>query len=331
MYFRYGDPSWENDAADPAAAPSDRGGVPPAPRPPAGGGNGHANGNGNGHRRRWRSPAQDLPTVDLRGVHINAITEVHAVRHIMSELGAGRGGMVVTPNLDHLHRCLHDVQFAALVSEAEMIVADGMPLVWASNLQGTPLPERVAGSNLISSLSHAAAQAGNTVYLLGGAPGTAEGAARALQARFPTLKIAGTICPPYGFENDPTMMAELIAAVSSARPDIVFVALGSPKQERLILKLRPLLPHAWWLGVGISFSFLSGDVRRAPVWMQKIGMEWIHRLVQEPRRLFHRYVVVGIPFAIELLSGAFIDGLHTPQARPTADDSPESSGSNASA
>jgi len=214
MYFRYGDPSWENDAADPAAAPSDRGGVPPAPRPPAGGGNGHANGNGNGHRRRWRSPAQDLPTVDLRGVHINAITEVHAVRHIMSELGAGRGGMVVTPNLDHLHRCLHDVQFAALVSEAEMIVADGMPLVWASNLQGTPLPERVAGSNLISSLSHAAAQAGNTVYLLGGAPGTAEGAARALQARFPTLKIAGTICPPYGFENDPTMMAELIAAVS---------------------------------------------------------------------------------------------------------------------
>jgi N-acetylglucosaminyldiphosphoundecaprenol N-acetyl-beta-D-mannosaminyltransferase len=310
MYFRYGDPSWENAAADPAAAPaapSERGAGPPAARRPAPGGNGRAN--GNGHRRRWRSPARDLPTVDLRGVHINAITEEQSVRHIMSELAAGRGGMVVTPNLDHLHRCLHDVQFAALVSEAEMIVADGMPLVWASNLQGTPLPERVAGSNLISSLSHAAAQAGKTVYLLGGAPGTAEGAARALQAKFPSLKIAGTICPPYGFENDPTMMAELIAAVSSARPDIVFVALGSPKQERLILKLRPLLPHAWWLGVGISFSFLSGDVRRAPVWMQKIGMEWLHRLVQEPRRLFHRYVVVGIPFAIELLSGAFIDGL----------------------
>jgi N-acetylglucosaminyldiphosphoundecaprenol N-acetyl-beta-D-mannosaminyltransferase len=313
MYFRYGDPSWDSDAADSGAARhvgADRApSAGPSPTNGNGNGNGHANGNGNGHRRRWRSPVHDLPTVDLRGVHINAITEVQSVRYIMSELAAGRGGMVVTPNLDHLHRCLHDIQFAALVSEAEMIVADGMPLVWASRLQGTPLPERVAGSNLISSLSKAAADEGRTVYLLGGAPGTAEGAARALQAKFPTLKIAGTICPPYGFENDPTMMAELIAAVSSARPDIVFVALGSPKQERLILKLRPLLPHAWWLGVGISFSFLSGDVRRAPVWMQKIGMEWIHRLVQEPRRLFRRYVVVGIPFAIELLSGAFIDGL----------------------
>ena len=314
MYFRYGDPSWEGDSADNGrgpVAPSGSPGQPPVDPPARPNGNGHTNGNGNGngHRRRWRSPVHHLPTVNLRGVHINAITEEHSVRHITSELAAGRGGMVVTPNLDHLHRCLHDVQFAALVSEAEMIVADGMPLVWASRLQGTPLPERVAGSNLISSLSRAAAEAGHRVYLLGGAPGTAEGAARVLQAKFPTLKIAGTICPPYGFENDPTMMAELIAAVSSARPDIVFVALGSPKQERLILKLRPLLPHAWWLGVGISFSFLSGDVRRAPVWMQKIGMEWIHRLVQEPRRLFRRYVVVGIPFAIELLSGAFIDGL----------------------
>ena len=329
MYFRYGDPSWETtDAggADRPPAASQPGASPAHSRPdtrtgsiPGANGNGHANGNGNGNgqgngtgngsRRRSRSRVLDMPTIALRGVHINAITESYAVNHIMTELAAGRGGMVVTPNLDHLHRALHDIGFAALVSEAEMIVADGMPLVWASKLQGTPLPERVAGSNMISSLSRAAAESGRSVYLLGGAPGTAEGAARALQASFPALRIAGTICPPVGFENDPTMMAELIAAVSSAKPDIVYVALGSPKQERLILKLRPLLPHAWWLGVGISFSFLSGDVKRAPVWMQKIGMEWLHRLIQEPRRLFRRYVVVGIPFAIELLSRAFLDGL----------------------
>lgn len=309
MYFRYGDPSWETAEVGSGSAVRRAGAS--ADFPPAGPalGTGESTGIANGSRRRDRSRMTSMPTIELRGVHINAITEEQAVRHMMTEADAGRGGMVVTPNLDHLHRCLHDIGFAALVSEAEMIVADGMPLVWASRLQGTPLPERVAGSNLISSLSRAAAETGRTVYLLGGAPGTAEGAARALKERFPSLQIAGTICPPVGFENDPVMMAELIEAVSSARPDVVFVALGSPKQERLILKLRPLLPHAWWLGVGISFSFLSGDVRRAPVWMQKIGMEWIHRLIQEPRRLFRRYIVVGIPFAIDLLGHAFVDGI----------------------
>jgi N-acetylglucosaminyldiphosphoundecaprenol N-acetyl-beta-D-mannosaminyltransferase len=242
-------------------------------------------------------------------VRVHAVTENDAVKHILAELEDGRGGMVVTPNLDHLHRCLHDIGFAALVSEADLVLADGMPLVWAARLQATPLPQRVAGSNLISSLSGAAGAAGRSVFLLGGAPGTAEGAARVLTAKFPGLKVVGTLCPPLGFENNAAAMTEIIQQLSSTRPDIVFVALGSPKQERLIVKLRPLLPAAWWLGVGISFSFLCGEVRRAPVWMQKTGLEWLHRLVQEPRRLFRRYVVVGIPFAFGLLGKALVVGL----------------------
>jgi N-acetylglucosaminyldiphosphoundecaprenol N-acetyl-beta-D-mannosaminyltransferase len=290
MYFRYGERNWETAGA-PANAEA-------TPRPAAA-----------AEPRRSRSGANRLPTVTLCDVQINAVSEVESVRYIASELEAGRGGMVVTPNLDHLHRCMHDLNFAALVSEAELVVADGMPLVWATRLLGTPVPERVAGSNLITSLSRAAAERGRSVFLLGGAPGTAARAAEVLSKQFPSLKIVGTLCPPFGFENDPTMMADLIQTVSSARPDIVFVALGSPKQERLILRLRPILPHAWWLGVGISFSFLCGDVRRAPRWLQKIGFEWLHRLIQEPRRLFHRYVVVGIPFALQLLGGAFIEGL----------------------
>jgi N-acetylglucosaminyldiphosphoundecaprenol N-acetyl-beta-D-mannosaminyltransferase len=260
-------------------------------------------------RRSRLGASARLPSVTLRDVQINAVTEIECVRHILSELDAGRGGMVVTPNLDHLHRCVHDLNFAALVSEAEVVVADGMPLVWATRLLGTPVPERVAGSNLITSLSRAAAERGRRVFLLGGAPGTAAGAAEVLCRQFPSLNVVGTLCPPFGFENDPTMMADLIQAVSSAKPDIVFVALGSPKQERLILRLRPILPHAWWLGVGISFSFLCGEVRRAPRWIQKIGFEWLHRLIQEPRRLFRRYVIVGIPFALQLLSRSFIEGL----------------------
>jgi hypothetical protein len=92
-------------------------------------------------------------------------------------------------------------------------------------------------------------------------------------------------------------------------PDIVFVALGSPKQENLIQRIRSVLPHAWWLGVGISFSFLTGDVKRAPRWLQKIGLEWIHRLVQDPKRLFHRYVVVGLPFGASMLMRSFVRGV----------------------
>ena len=266
------------------------------------------------HRRKPATSAPSaairrLPTVDLLGIKVHAIRESECVGHILDEMDAGNGGVVVTPNLDHLRRYLHDVNFGALVAEADLVVPDGMPLVWASRLQGTPLPERVAGSNLISSLSAAASKRGRSVYLLGGAPGTAEGAARVLLSRHPDLKIAGFYYPPLGFEHDPKEMAQIIASISQSGPDIIYVALGSPKQERLIARLRPIMPGAWWMGVGNSFSFLCGDVRRAPVWMQKVGLEWSHRLLQEPRRLFKRYIMIGIPFATRLLSRSAVRGV----------------------
>lgn len=262
---------------------------------------------GNGRRARWRatsawdrSPRRPFPVVYIRGVALHAITEVQCVQHVLDELDAGRGGVLVTPNLDHLHRCIHDVSFGALVAEADLVVADGMPLVWASRLQGTPLPQRVAGSNLISSLSAAAGARNRSVFLLGGAPGTAEAAAKVLTDKFPQVKIAGTYCPPVGFEYDPAQVAEIVRQLKEAAADIVYVALGSPKQEKLIERIRAALPQAWWAGVGVSFSFLCGDVKRAPKWMQKTGLEWVHRLSQEPKRLFHRYIVVGLPFAAGL-------------------------------
>lgn len=250
-----------------------------------------------------------LPVVTLRGIGVHAVTEAQCVEHVIAELGAGRGGVVVTPNLDHLRRCASDTSFSDLVAAADLVVADGMPLVWASRLQGTPLPQRVAGSDLIWSLSAAAARQDRSVFLLGGDPGTAEGAARVLGEQCPGLTIAGAHCPPPGFEDDDRHTAAVADALRAAGPDIVFVALGSPKQENLIARLRPLLPGAWWLGVGISFSFVCGDVRRAPVWMRRCGLEWAHRFAQEPRRLFRRYVVSGPPFAVRLLGGAALRGV----------------------
>jgi N-acetylglucosaminyldiphosphoundecaprenol N-acetyl-beta-D-mannosaminyltransferase len=271
-----------------------------------------ANGSKLGYLTAARTPAGvteplSLPTCLVDGVRLHAISESRTIETILSELELGRGGMVVTPNLDHLRRCRTEKSFQATVAEADLVVADGMPLVWASWLQGTPLPGRVAGSDLISSLSAAAAEADRSVFLLGGQPGTADATKAHFAKEHPTLRVVGTLCPPYGFEYDTKQMAAVVDTLSSANPDIIFVALGSPKQEKLIVHLRDTLPSAWWLGVGISFSFISGEVRRAPEWMRRSGGEWIHRMIQEPRRLVRRYLINGVPFACRLLSGSAVE------------------------
>ena len=295
MSRRYGDMTWE--AADaPGGSPVSLASMRPRSAR-------HAT------RHAHSLPAASFPSIRLLGVRLHAITEKQAIKHMIDELDAGRGGAVVTPNLDHLRRCARDLSFGALVAEADLVVADGMPLIWASRLQGTPLPQRIAGSDLISTLSAAAAEKSRSVFLLGGMPGTADAAAKVLVTANPTLKIAGTHCPPMGFEQDAAEMDAILARLTEAKPDIVFVALGSPKQENLINQIRQVLPGSWWLGVGISFSFLCGDVKRAPRWMQRIGMEWMHRLLQDPKRLFHRYIVVGVPFGANLLVKSAIRGV----------------------
>lgn len=245
-----------------------------------------------------------LPAVTLGGVRLDAITQDRCIAEIFEALEQSRGGWVITPNLDHLRRARVDPDYASLLAEADLVVADGMPLIWASRVQGTPLPERVAGSSLIDPLSSAAASRGRSVFLLGGEPGTAEEASRILCERYNGLRIAGTYCPPFGFESDDEQMKLLREAVKDAQPDLVYVALGSPKQERLIRRIKDDLPQAWWLGIGISLSFVSGHVKRAPRWVQKAGLEWCHRLRQEPRRLARRYLIDGIPFAARLMTGA---------------------------
>jgi N-acetylglucosaminyldiphosphoundecaprenol N-acetyl-beta-D-mannosaminyltransferase len=252
------------------------------------------------------------PSIELCGVDVHAITEAQCVEFVMAALDAGRGGWVVTPNLDHLRRLVRERDFYELCARADLRVADGMPLLWASKLQRTPLPERVAGSNLIWSVSRAAAERGRSVYLLGGDEGAAERAAQVLARRFGKLRIAGLHRPPFGFERDAAQMQRIVDELERAQPDLVLVALGSPKQERLIDELRAKFPRVWLLGIGISFSFVAGMVKRAPPWVQRLGLEWVHRLAQEPRRLFRRYLVDGLPFAARLLLSSAWKGLRRP-------------------
>ena len=212
-----------------------------------------------------------------------------------------RGYWTITANLDHLRRYRHEPVARELIDEADLIVADGTPLIWASRIAGVALPERVAGSDMIWSVCEAASRCDASVFLLGGDPGVAERAAQVLSERYPGLQIAGTLCPPMGFEADLSEVDRIRRRVTEASPQIVMVGLGFPKQDLLIRDLRTALPQASFIGVGISLSFVTGAVSRAPSWTHKVGLEWIHRLLQEPARLGRRYLLQGLPFAMHLL------------------------------
>lgn len=253
-----------------------------------------------------RPAAAGADRVPVGGVRLDPLTEAQVVAHVMDALERGAGGHVVTPNVDICRAATRDPSLRALIDAAELVVADGMPLVWASRLLGRPLPQRVTGADLIWSLTGEAAARGLPVFLVGGPPGVAEAARDALCARHPGLVVAGVHAPPYGFETDAAAMAELRARLVAARPSLVFVGLGFPRQDRLIAVLRRGLPGAWFVGCGAAIAFASGTVRRAPGWMGDHGLEWLFRLVAEPRRLARRYLIDDLPFAARLLAGCLI-------------------------
>lgn len=241
----------------------------------------------------------------LMGTPMGVVTEAYAVQTIVDAAEAGRGHWTITANLDHLRRYHCNPVEKGLIEEADLVVADGMPLIWASRLAGEPLPERVSGSSMVWSICEAASARRQSVFLLGGAPGVAERAAQIFRGSYPGLEIAGTACPPVGFESDEQELGRIRRQVTEAAPHIVFVALGFPKQDLLIRTLRNSLPGASFLGVGISLSYATGDLSRPPSWICHIGLEWAYRLWQEPtHRLARRYLMDGLPFALRLMMSA---------------------------
>jgi len=250
--------------------------------------------------------------VALRGVEFDCVVEADVVGYVLAELAEGRGGRISTPNVDILRRTTSDAEARHHVGSATVVVADGAPLIWASRLAGRPLPARVPGSDLIWNLSAALGRTGRSVYLLGGEPGTAELAASVLTERFPALVVSGFDSPPFGFDADPDALDLVCRRAVAAKPDLVFVGLGFPKQERLIERLRATLPAAWFMGCGAAIGFVAGTRRRAPAWMQRTGLEWLHRLISEPRRLVRRYLLHDLPFAIWLLTMSALDRTRRP-------------------
>ena len=227
----------------------------------------------------------------LGHVPIDRVTFAEALEGISALVEARRGGMVFTPNVDHIVMADENPDFRRAYAAADLSLADGMPVVWASRALGAPVPEKISGSDLVSPLMELAEARGFRVYLLGGAEGVASLAALNLQRKHPRLVIAGTASPRVDLREPASRRQGIIDDIRRAAPDLVLVALGAPKQELWIHQAAEALRPAVLLGVGASIDFLAGTARRAPAWISAAGLEWLYRLVQEPRRLWRRYLV----------------------------------------
>ena len=204
--------------------------------------------------------------------------------------------LIVTPNAQHIVLLQEPGDFQSAYRAAALVLADSVPLVRVSRLLGAPLKERVAGADVMPALCRVAAEKHYRIFLLGAAAGVAERAAGILTAEHPDLVVAGTHSPPSGFEADPAATAAAVRSVRAAAPDVLFVALGTPKGEVWAWKNLAALDVPATLCVGASFDFLAGVQKRAPRWVQKAGCEWAFRLAHDPGRLWKRYLIGNARF-----------------------------------
>jgi len=237
-----------------------------------------------------------IKTVDLCGVPIDSLTMRGLLRSVCIQISERLPGYIVTPNIDHVC-CYHtSEEFRDAYRHALLSLPDSTPLLWAGRILNIPLREKLSGSDMIYRLSEFAAKKRFRVYFLGAAEGVADEAARRLAALYPGLVVAGTDSPPLGFEKDPALNDRVVQRVADSNADICFVALGSPKQEVWMRQNSSRSRVPVMIGVGASFDFVAGRVKRAPVWMQRTGLEWFWRLCHEPRRLWRRYLVYDTLF-----------------------------------
>jgi N-acetylglucosaminyldiphosphoundecaprenol N-acetyl-beta-D-mannosaminyltransferase len=233
--------------------------------------------------------ATDLESlVAILGVPFHQTTLAGAVDSIDAMIAGGGTHYVVTPNVDFLVKAQRDNELRMILIHADLVLCDGKPIVWASHLLGGVLASRVAGSDLIPLLLQRSAEKGWRIFLLGGSPDVAAEAARRIGVSYPTLPEVGHYSPPYG-PLDEMDNEGILEQIRSARPDVMLVCFGCPKQEKWISRNLRSLEVPVVIAAGATVDFLAGSMVRAPVWMQRAGFEWIFRLLQEPRRLARRY------------------------------------------
>jgi N-acetylglucosaminyldiphosphoundecaprenol N-acetyl-beta-D-mannosaminyltransferase len=227
-------------------------------------------------------------SVAVLGLPLANVTASEAVEEIERLILSGGTHQVATANLDFWLNSLNDVHLHRIIAGCSLVLPDGMPLVWISRLLGNPLKERVSGVDMVPMLAELSARKGYGIYLLGGRPGVAEQATKVLQEAYPGVNIVGHHAPPL-VDLERMDHGDTLDRIRQAKPDILLVAFGNPKQEKWIRMHSRRLGVPVSIGIGGSMDILIGKVRRAPEWMQRNGMEWLGRCIQEPMRLFPRY------------------------------------------
>lgn len=230
-------------------------------------------------------------------VLIDVVTMGEAVRTVEEFINQKKSHLVVTPNAEIIMMAQQDQQLAQIINHADLVIPDGAGVVWAARYQGDFMPERVAGCDLVQNLLDRAATQNYRIYMLGGAPGVAEKAKQVAEKRYPGVQIVGV---RHGFftKDDET---EIIANIKSSRPDILLVALGVPRQEKWLAKHMEKIQVPVAIGVGGTLDVMAGIVKRAPVWMQNYKLEWLYRLVSDPKRAMR---MVALPrFVVQVITG----------------------------
>jgi N-acetylglucosaminyldiphosphoundecaprenol N-acetyl-beta-D-mannosaminyltransferase len=227
-----------------------------------------------------------IAVLGLPLAHVTLDQAVDRIEELITKEGTHQ---VATANLDFWLKSNGDSHLHRIIAGCDLVVADGMPLVWASNLLGEPLPERVTGVDIVPRLMALSATKGYKIFLLGGGEGVGERVRTMFEAREPNVQICGVFSPPVAELNEMDH-SEIVDRVRAAKPDILLVGFGNPKQEKWIWMHKKRMGVPVSIGIGGSMDILVGDVKRAPRWMQRCGLEWLMRLLQEPRRLAPRYV-----------------------------------------
>lgn len=242
-----------------------------------------------------------IVNIDIDLYSFDEVVEMITDRALSKSLPA----YVVTPNAQHINNLECDALFREVYQNALLVVPDGVPMLWAAKFLKTPLKGRVNGTDLFEKLCVIGASKPLRIFLLGGRPGAADAAVQVLESRYPGLKIAGTYCPAYGFETDSAELSLINQKILASEPNILFVGLGSPKQEKWIYANYQQLQVPISIAIGVSFELVTGMVKRAPTWMQKSGLEWLFRLIVEPKRLWKRYIIGNPLFVWRVLQQRF--------------------------
>ena len=241
-----------------------------------------------------------MSRIDMMGLRIDNLSMEETLARVEEFIASGKPHEQVSINVDKVVQAARDPELARFANACQLASPDGMPVVWASRLLGTPLKERIAGIDLFEALMARAAVKGWRGYLLGAREAGVREVKAGYERRFPLLRIVGHRNGYWTPDEEPGVAA----AIREARPDILFVALGSPAKERFLDRWQAQMQVPFAMGVGGSFDVAAGHTRRAPRWMQRAGFEWFYRFLQEPRRMFGRYFVRDLAFfrllAVEL-------------------------------